>query len=278
MAKKRRRTGNRTRPHPNAQGAVGTAERPGEEPRARAGTDAEPGSRSPSSPRGGGPRRTRAEKKELARRQRDEIRRRIKRVQRARRLVWITGIAAVLSLASLLLLDRNQELTPPGQLPGLLKTQDVPWPANSALVLDRAGDRGLPGAGSALHIHANVQLFVHGTQEEVPQGIGINGNDDASIHTHTADGVVHIESDTQRDFTLGDFFDVWGVRLSSTCLGGFCDQGADHVQVFVDGTEVTTSIRGVVLDDQSVVVVTFGTADELPSPIPSTFDFGSITP
>ena len=50
------------------------------------------------------------------------------------------------------------------------------------------------------------------------------------------------------------------------------------LQVFKGGQEVTGAIRGVVLDDQSVVVVTFGTPDELPNPIPSTFDFGSITP
>jgi hypothetical protein len=30
------------------------------------------------------------------------------------------------------------------------------------------------------------------------------------------------------------------------------------------------------MDDQSVIVVTFGTQDQLPDPIPDTFDFASV--
>jgi hypothetical protein len=32
------------------------------------------------------------------------------------------------------------------------------------------------------------------------------------------------------------------------------------------------------LDDQTVIVVTYGTPTELPDPIPSSFDFSSINP
>ncbi len=36
------------------------------------------------------------------------------------------------------------------------------------------------------------------------------------LHTHTEDGVIHIESPVQRTFTLADFFAIWGQPLSSS--------------------------------------------------------------
>jgi hypothetical protein len=39
------------------------------------------------------------------------------------------------------------------------------------------------------------------------------------LHTHAADGIVHIESPVDRTFTLGDFFDVWGQQLTRRRVG-----------------------------------------------------------
>ncbi len=40
------------------------------------------------------------------------------------------------------------------------------------------------------------------------------------LHVHTTDGIVHIESPSKtQGFTLGQFFDIWGVPLSSTQVG-----------------------------------------------------------
>jgi hypothetical protein len=191
-----------------------------------------------------------------------------------RRFVWAAGVATVLAVAVYLIVRPEEPATPPDELPGELATE-APWPANGELALERADAIGLPAEGTTLHEHANVQVFVHGQQETVPEGIGNNGEQFAAIHTHTADGLVHIESAQIRDFTLGEFFDVWGVRLTGTCLGAYCAQGDDELIVFRNGERVSGSIRDVVLDDQTVVVVTFGTPDELPDPLP-TFDFSSI--
>jgi hypothetical protein len=280
MAKKRRRPHNRAQGSP--RGTVRTAERPSPDGRTEdgAGSGARPegaGTRAPARSRPSGPQRTRAEKKELARRQRDEARRQMRRAERLRMLVWLSGTTAVLAIVGVLIFRPDQPPPTPNQLPGELTTE-APWPANADQSAARADAIGLPAEGTTMHTHADVQVFVHGEQETVPQSIGIFDNAARSIHTHTPDGVVHMESSVERDFTLGEFFDVWGVRLTARCLGGYCVQGGDQLQVFKDGQEVSGSIRDVVLDDRSVVVVTFGTADELPDPIPSTFDFGSITP
>jgi len=39
------------------------------------------------------------------------------------------------------------------------------------------------------------------------------------LHTHVADGIIHIESPVQRTYTLGEFFDIWGQPLSANQVG-----------------------------------------------------------
>jgi hypothetical protein len=90
------------------------------------------------------------------------------------------------------------------------------------------------GEQTLFHIHARLTLFVDGKSEKVPYGVGIaspqaeqtargpfvaNGACFTWLHTHAADGIVHIESPVQRTFTLGNFFDVWGQPLSRSQVG-----------------------------------------------------------
>ena len=45
--------------------------------------------------------------------------------------------------------------------------------------------------------------------------------------------------------------------------------------MFVNGTEWGGDPTQVPLTDQSAIVVTFGTSDQLPDPMPNTFTFGA---
>ncbi|SRR6266702_8713034 len=109
----------------------------------------------------------------------------------------------------------------------------------------------------------------------VPQDIGINVAEGylTSLHTHDASGIIHIESPTSRTFTLGEVFDVWGVRFSTTCLGGYCNGGSRRVWVFMNGRQVTSDPRRIQLAAHQEIVVAYGTSRELPSPIPSSYSF-----
>lgn len=279
MAKKRRKPSTRTRTPAEARLSVRTADGPGtteSEPQLRTASTTPSRGRvpSPAAP----PQRTRTEKKELARRQREEIRRRVQRAQRTRQLAWTVGIAGVIAVAVFLLTRPDEPATRPETLPGELTT-DAPWPANGELAAERADAIGLPAEGTTMHEHADVQVFVSGEPVTVPVNIGIDEADGIvqALHSHSGDGVVHMESSVVREFTLGEFFDVWGVRLSGTCLGAYCEDADNTLRVFKDGVEVTGPIRDVVLDDLSVIVVTYGTQAEVPDPIP-TFDFSSLQP
>lgn len=260
MAKKRRKPRNRPRtPSSTPRGAVRTAERP--EPKRQA---AEPPART-----------ARSDKKELARRQREEVRKRIRRAELARRIVWISGVAAVIAVAVFWFTRPDAPTERPASLPGEL-TGQAPWPANTAQLGERLDVLGLPPAGAVMHEHSNVQIFVHGERQVIPTDIGLLGSTHASIHTHETSGTVHLESQTIRDFKLGEFFDVWGVRFTDSCMGAYCEDAENQIRVFIDGEAVTGSPREIPLDDLTVVVVAYGSEAELPSPIPSTFDFESV--
>jgi len=75
-----------------------------------------------------------------------------------------------------------------------------------------------------LHNHATLNVTYNGQTQLVPQNIGIAENPllygDHSLdkygmqgmsplHTHDASGTIHVESNTKRDFTLGEFLDIW---------------------------------------------------------------------
>ena len=282
MAKKRRKPHNRPRPQQAPRGAgTTTAERPPV-------TQAE-GSTTSSRPQAGAttdrPAQAshhRTERKQLARAEREAARKRIARQAQMRRIAWAGGIG-VLIAAGVLFFTRDTSTTrPEGPLPGELATE-APWDANSDQAQERADAIGLPPESPVtMHEHTNLQIFVHGEPVAIPTEIGIDRSGAqpyvASLHTHEDSGTIHIESSVSRTFTLGEFFDIWGVRLTPSCMGGYCNDETNRLRVFVAGQEPPDgiTIREVALTDQQVVVVAFGTEDEIPDPIPTEFDFGSV--
>ncbi|HEX9034562.1 MAG TPA: hypothetical protein VF834_22180 [Streptosporangiaceae bacterium] len=71
------------------------------------------------------------------------------------------------------------------------------------------------------HIHAHLAIFVNGAQRQIPALIGIPSGSSCLywLHTHSADGIIHIESPVQHVFTLGDFFAEWGQPLGPNAVG-----------------------------------------------------------
>lgn len=92
-----------------------------------------------------------------------------------------------------------------------------------------------PSEQLVYHIHSHLTVFDDGREYALPGGIGIPGSQDQQsqygpvavggrcyfwLHTHTPDGVIHVESPERAIFTLGDFFDVWRQPLTGMRIAG----------------------------------------------------------
>ncbi len=121
----------------------------------------------------------------------------------------------------------------------------------------------------AYHIHAHLAVFVNGQSRAIPGGIGIPGSQVVQssegpvanggqciywLHTHAPDGVIHIESPTQRIYTLGNFFDVWHQPLSADRAGSV----SGKVTALVNGKPWTKSLRDIPLNPHTVVQLSVG--------------------
>jgi hypothetical protein len=122
----------------------------------------------------------------------------------------------------------------------------------------------------AYHIHAHLAVFVNGTPRSLPAGIGIPGSVTEQtaegpvaaggqciywLHTHAPDGVIHVESPTQRIYTLGNFFDEWHQPLSGNQVG----TATGKVTAFVNGKPWTKDPRSIPLIPHAVIQLSVGT-------------------
>ncbi|MBA3788968.1 hypothetical protein H0X32_01060 [Patescibacteria group bacterium] len=168
-----------------------------------------------------------------------------------------------------------QTLTDSSALPGM-QVGNAPWAPELSHLLERLKAIHLPALsqeGTALHIHQHLDLYINGKSVAVPPEIGISTSFISPIHVHDTSGIIHVESPTVQTFTLGQFFDIWGVRFTSQCIGGYCANANSTLAVYVDGKLYSGDPRQLSLAPHQEIVITYGTDTQLPNPIPSTFAF-----
>jgi hypothetical protein len=188
------------------------------------------------------------------------------------------ALAVLVAAGLLVAANRSKPVaSSPGPLPGL-QTGPAPWSADTADLAARLKAIGLPPLspfeGTAVHIHQHLDVYVDGRRVPVPALIGIDpAVGFAPLHVHDTSGVIHVESPTVRTYTLGQFFAVWGVRFTPTCLGGYCASGNRQLRVYAGGAAVGGDPTTVTLEPHQEIVVAFGSAAQLPSSIPSGYAF-----
>jgi hypothetical protein len=108
---------------------------------------------------------------------------------------------------------------------------------------------------------------IGGNGQVVPALIGIDVERQliSPLHTHDATGIIHIESATQRTFTLGEFFTEWGVRLDGSCIAGYCDSPSQPVRFYVNGQPVTGDPRAIALTAHAEIVIAVGALASVPA-------------
>ncbi len=115
------------------------------------------------------------------------------------------------------------------------------------------------------HIHAHLAIYVNGTARVIPEGIGAmpprteqsssegpfvtGGSCYYWLHAHTDDGIMHIESPTQRIYTLGNWFDIWGIPLDSSHVG----PASGTVIAYVNGQRYSGDVRAIPLNAHDLI-------------------------
>jgi hypothetical protein len=184
------------------------------------------------------------------------------------------GPGTALSLAPLSTLGSLQ--TAPA--PGPAGPEGVPVPAAAPLAGTATAAAGQPVDGiscqaseqTLFHIHAHLTLFVNGSARQIPAAIGIPGAQATQtpqgpfidsgtcfywLHTHAADGIIHIESPVQRTYTLGNFFDEWEQPLGPDQVG----PASGHVVAIYNGQVYQGNPRGIPLTAHAQIQLEVGT-------------------
>ena len=200
-------------------------------------------------------------------------------------------VAAAIAVGVTLAVSGGSSATPAGYAPlstlgalqpapaaGPLGPEAVPVPSAPALASTATAATGSPvdgiscnaGEQTVFHIHAHLTIFVNGAARQVPASIGIPGGVAQQtqagpfigsgtcfywLHTHAADGIVHIESPVQRTYTLGQFFDEWGQQLGPDVVG----PAHGHVTVLVNGQVFTGNPQDVPLTKHAEIQLEVGT-------------------
>lgn len=122
--------------------------------------------------------------------------------------------------------------------------------------------------GAVEHIHTHLQIFDRGRAIVVPAGIGIRTGMGCLywLHTHAGDGIIHIESPVLRTFTLGQFFDVWGVGLSREQAAQVHAATHERLRITVNGAPWTGDPRAIPLRDREEIVIQDGPPFARPHP------------
>jgi hypothetical protein len=135
----------------------------------------------------------------------------------------------------------------------------------------------------AYHIHQHLTLYQDGKPVTLPANIGIpvgsnipGGTCYYWLHVHDTTGVVHVESPTTQNYTLGQFLDIWQRTTQLDAQGGGSTQVSDafvralraaspgDVHVYV-GDKETSDYNSIPLTAHELITIEIGTPLQPPT-------------
>jgi hypothetical protein len=122
------------------------------------------------------------------------------------------------------------------------------------------------------HIHAHLDIFINGQPYTIPSQIGITDKCFYWLHTHDESGVIHIESPVAKEYTIGQFFDIWNKKFSNTQILDNIVNGKNTLSVYVNGNKINAAVnyRDIKLNAHDEIAIVYG---KPPSNIPSKYNF-----
>jgi hypothetical protein len=164
---------------------------------------------------------------------------------------------------------------PPGLVisgPGLQASEPAtglsqpPWRPEYTHLAERLKQIAIPPGGQEkFHIHAMLRIFINGLLRPLPAQIGLDParGIESSLHTHDRTGIIHMEAPYPFNYTLGDFFAVWGVKLGPAQVGGLKGLGGDHLHFYLNGKPLKNP-AALVLRRYDSIVIGYGSVNSFP--------------
>ena len=104
------------------------------------------------------------------------------------------------------------------------------------------------------HIHPEIKITINGEPVVIPTDVGITPACMYSIHTHSSDGIIHVEAPIPKEFTISDFFAVWKKDFSRTKILDAVVDDSTEIVVTVNGEKVDTYENTVLKDADKIVI------------------------
>jgi hypothetical protein len=148
-----------------------------------------------------------------------------------------------------------------------VQTGNAPWPAEYSFLAQRLEALNFPEQSDVgYHVHDKFYIYINGKESPIPANFGIDpqGRFIAPIHTHDTTGIIHLESEKEYPFTIGQVFDIWGVRFTGNQIGGYTAGNGNVLQVYVNGKQVTDPVN-YKLKAHDIVIVGYGKAGSFPT-------------
>ena len=123
------------------------------------------------------------------------------------------------------------------------------------------------------HIHSHLDIFINGKPFTIPAQIGIiPGKCFYWLHTHDESGVIHIESPVNRNYTVGQFFDIWNQKLNNTQVLDNAANSKNALSVYLNGVKIPTGVnyRDIKLGAHDEIAIVYGSP---PLSVPSKYNF-----
>ena len=125
-----------------------------------------------------------------------------------------------------------------------------------------------------VHIHAHVSIYIDGKPVTIPAQVGIAPDSSCLywLHTHSSDGVIHIEAPNGLSITLKNLLDIWGDRFPQL---SYPSQLSDATgwQAYVNGKPFTGDFRTIPLQAHTLITLAYNSPGAQPN---TTFDWNGL--
>jgi hypothetical protein len=121
----------------------------------------------------------------------------------------------------------------------------------------------------------HIDIFINGQRYTIPSQVGIIPERCLYwLHTHDDSGIIHIESPVAKDYTLGQFFDIWNKKFNNSQIFDNVVNGKNNntLSVYVNGQKVSNgaNYRDIKLNEHDQIAIVYGRA---PTSIPTKYEF-----